>query len=299
MWTLYGAATILVFGRLLIRWTQRKLNCDDVLNGTALLFLLSYGVVQQVLLSVYSVATTANELTVSTILTLVYNLIWWTVPLLVKASFLATYRKIFMTSRVFRVAWWIVTVYTVITFFALFLGQLWVCGGPSEVANFVACSDPSLNRREANDLWWWMALNVFGYLLIMALPLSVLFKLKLSSQQRLSLVAIFAITIINVLFDIIRTVYGVQLLRDPSSMSAVLYQLPNILTVVEPAVAVIVCTLPTYRTLLPNQSKKREKTYKLLHTGCGGRNMRSKHIPNPPAANMELGISRRPDRCQL
>ena len=91
-----------------------------------------------------------------------------------------------------------------------------------------------------------------GDLLIMVLPIGMLIKLKLSIHQRLALAGIFGIVLIDILFDILRTVFSVQQAYDPS-----VAPLSTVFNLCEPAVAVIVCTLPSYRSLLPTQAAKR------------------------------------------
>lgn len=55
----------------------------------------------------------------------------WTTLYLVKASFLALIWSIFKVSPRFQVAWWIIAIYTFLTFWVVLLSLLWQCGSPS------------------------------------------------------------------------------------------------------------------------------------------------------------------------
>ena len=80
-------------------------------------------------------------------------------------------------------------------------------------------------------------------------------NLQMALSQKLGLAAIFAIVIIDIIFDILRTVYF---------NSAVLSQFPDVSAVwdlCEPSIAVIVCSLPSYRTLLSRQKSDASVPY--------------------------------------
>ena len=201
-------------------------------------------------------ALTSEQMDYSITLQLVVDMIFWLVIFFVKASFLATYWALFNVSRRFRIAWWAVAFYTFASGWALFLAPLWVCGAPSKATSFKTCNDPSRIPPDMINLWWWMAVNVLGDVLIMVLPLGMLAKIRMSAPQRLGLAAIFAIGLIDVLFDVLRTVYNVRLIYGSWAI-----QVSTVVTLCEPAVAVMVCTLPSYRSLLPTQLKRRKRAY--------------------------------------
>ena len=185
------------------------------------------------------------------------NMFFWVVIFLVKSSFLATYWTVFSISRWFRTAWWMVAVYTFLTFWILFLAQLWACGTPSSITDYKACADPSKIGSIVASYWWYMALNVSGDFFIMVLPIRMLMKLRMSTSQRLGLTTVFALSLIDIFFDILRTVYNVKAAYDSTSASS----LGTVFTLCEPAIAVMVCTLPSYRSLLRTQAKRRTRVY--------------------------------------
>ena len=83
----------------------------------------------------------------------------------------------------------------------------------------------------------------------MALPLWMLKGLRISRAQKIGLAAIFLIAFIDILFDILRTIYTVN-------GGAV--GLDTTFDILEPSIAVIVSTLPTYRALV--MTRRRTET---------------------------------------
>ena len=66
--------------------------------------------------------------------------LWFTIYL-VKFSFLTFYRKLFGVFSEFMVAWWIVLVFTAVTFLADSVAVFWACGTPEDFYN---ASEPTL-----------------------------------------------------------------------------------------------------------------------------------------------------------
>lgn len=89
----------------------------------------------------------------------------------------------------------------------------------------------------------------------MALPLGMLRSLHMARSQKIGLAAIFTIVVIDIVFDILRTVY---------TASAYLSQFPDanaVWALCEPSVAVMVCALPSYRGLLSRHNRGSSTLY--------------------------------------
>ena len=80
------------------------------------------------------------------------------------------------------------------------------------------------------------------------------------TSRKVGLAALFMIAITDVIFDIIRTVYTV----NGGSVA------PNtIWDIIEPTIAVIVSSLPTYKALLGPTKKRKNRSYQnLAHSGA-------------------------------
>ena len=75
------------------------------------------------------------------------------------------------------------------------------------------------------------------------------------TSRKVGLSALFLIAITDVVFDITRTVYTV----DGGAVA-----LDTIWDILEPTIAVIVSSLPTYKALLNNTSKRKTTSYQNL-----------------------------------
>lgn len=103
----------------------------------------------------------------------------------------------------------------------------------------------------------------------------------MSMSRKVGLAAIFLIAIIDVVFDITRTVYTVH---------GGVVALDTIWDILEPTIAVIVSSLPTYKALLGIAKKKKSKSYQNLDHN-GGATWHNSHGHDIDASNgVELGI---------
>lgn len=94
---------------------------------------------------------------------------------------------------------------------------------------------------------------------VILLPLWMLRRLQMPIGRKLGLAALFLIAITDVIFDISRTVYTVH-------GGAV--ALDTIWDILEPTIAVIVSSLPTYKALLRSAKRERNTRYQNLgHSG--------------------------------
>ena len=138
-------AMTLTTGRLIIRWRKtRALRSDDILNGLAALLLIPFLVTmflytdyplqkQLYMLGLRQDPPPPVEIPHMLRLHLAFNLVFWCIIYLVKASFLALYWHLFEISTRFRVVWWAATGFTVASFLASVLLFLWHCGSPAKL----------------------------------------------------------------------------------------------------------------------------------------------------------------------
>ena len=209
----------------------------------------------------------------------------WTVLYLVKGSFLALIWSIFNVSADFRKAWWVVTVYTFLGFWPIVLSELWQCGDPSQYDNPSACQK-SHERLSAqlSIIWFRFVLHVTSDLFILTLPLAHIQKLHMSRGKKISVAAVFALIIIDIISGILRNVVSVYSGMQQSSKTS--FDVALITGVIEPAVAVIVCALPVYRALLPS-SKKRRNMPDELRRNAATVGLSSPHARRPTQASDE------------
>lgn len=138
-------AISLTIGRLLIRWRKiHALRCDDVLNASAALLLIPFNVTmflcidyplqeQLYMLGLRQDPPEPVQITYMLRLHLAFNLMFWVVIYLVKASFLALYWHLFEISTRFRIVWWVTAAFTAVGFLTSILLFLWHCGSPAKL----------------------------------------------------------------------------------------------------------------------------------------------------------------------
>ncbi|KAL8792373.1 MAG: hypothetical protein Q9195_005076, partial [Heterodermia aff. obscurata] len=104
----------------------------------------------------------------------------------------------------------------------------------------------------------WCGFNVASDLTIIALPLWMLRGLQMPTSRKLGLAALFLVAITDVIFDITRTFYTVH-------GGAV--ALDTIWDILEPTIALIISSLPTYKALLGSRTKSKNTSYQNLASG--------------------------------
>lgn len=183
------------------------------------------------------------------------GMLGWTTLYLVKASFLALCRSVFNVSRGFRMAWWIVTAYTFITYWPIVLSTLWQCGDPLQYADYQTCNEWTVtngNRFSAVTAEIALALHISSDCLILGLPLPMIRRLQMSRVQRMSIAAVFALVAVDIIMGIMRNAtYICSVLGTDYNYCT---YVTVVMSICEPSIAVIVCALPAYRVLLPKIS---------------------------------------------
>ncbi|PVH94103.1 hypothetical protein DM02DRAFT_540184 [Periconia macrospinosa] len=249
-------AALFTAGRFIIHWRKNhKLRWDDWFNAVALVFLIAMIVLFEIYVPdqynaiLYMKGLSDRKPTkLQAVRDMKFNIasmiFFFCTIYAVKASFLALYWQIFEVSARFRIAWLFLTAYTAIGFVVSVVTVFTRCGAPQYFANMVEkCSQ----RSRAVFVGYqslWCILNTSGDLLLMILPISILRSLKMGIKQKLGLSFVFALVLIIVVLDILRTVYTLdQNLKEGQDANA-------LWGVLEPSIAVIVCALPCYRGLL-------------------------------------------------
>jgi hypothetical protein len=77
----------------------------------------------------------------------------------------------------------------------------------------------------------------------MVLPMAMLRTLLMKTSQKIGIYLVFSLVLIIITFDILRTVFTLQMRPDFQDENA-------IWAILEPTIAVMVCALPCYRGLL-------------------------------------------------
>ena len=89
---------------------------------------------------------------------------------------------------------------------------------------------------------------------VIFLPLWMLPRLQMPRGRKLGLAALFSIAMSDVIFDVFRTIYSGEEVNNNHAIWAIL----------EPTIAVILSSLPTYKALLGGAEKARSTRYQNL-----------------------------------
>ena len=145
-WTLAGISLLLTAGRYRIRLrTIKTLRWDDGLHGLAAVVLIAY-------LAVYMIQIAPARAIASWIsglspepppksleqlfrLKLTTTFLLYTNLYLIKGAFLVFYRELFGVRKSFVKVWWIVVIFTTITFILNILPLFWFCGSPQTLSH--------------------------------------------------------------------------------------------------------------------------------------------------------------------
>ncbi|MCJ1334196.1 hypothetical protein MMC10_010903 [Thelotrema lepadinum] len=172
----------------------------------------------------------------------------WSSFWLVKASFLALMWSIFGVSRGFRIAWWSVTAYTFITYWPVILSELWICGTTSYLSG-ADCSIDVYYSTSVGPVIMRFILHLTSEIFILILPIAQIWKMDMRRSRKISVTVVFALVIVDILFGVLRNVTGV-VLYTVGQDSDVSYDIHFVSDFLEPIIAVIVCSLPPYGSLV-------------------------------------------------
>ncbi|KAG6988946.1 hypothetical protein G7Y79_00067g095610 [Physcia stellaris] len=186
---------------------------------------------------------------------LTYTTLW-----LVKATFLLLYREIFWINKTFRKAWWAVTLFIIITYWATVgavAGVLVRCGSVKNNFSIEECMKPTYKYNEVL-LDCTCALGVATDVAVIVLPIWMLKGLQMHLRQKLGLGFMFSLAIIITVFDIVRTIKS----EGQSSISEV-----AVYNMAQSSVAIIVSSVSVYRSFLSSHRQSKKNSYYLTLKG--------------------------------
>ncbi|KAL9577528.1 MAG: hypothetical protein Q9203_007428 [Teloschistes exilis] len=198
-----------------------------------------------------------------TVTLLVFMVLWS-----VKMTFLIFYRLLFDVSRLFIRLWWAAVALTFATF--------WVCIGKK-------CSSPKAMHDIRATYKYWCAMNVGTDLVVMILPMFMIYRLQLRTSQKAILGGVFSLGFLVAIVDILRTV---ESLRSGTFSGVALW------SSLEVTIAVIVGSLPLYRTLISSKGRRsllsrlsgdRYKTVEASPASTERKFLENKHLHTKPS----------------
>ncbi|KFY17143.1 hypothetical protein V492_00876 [Pseudogymnoascus sp. VKM F-4246] len=256
VWVATGIAGCFVVARTAIRIKKiEKLHVDDYLIYTAFLVLIANAVLQTIQAPhCYNLARLVNGLSTLTeeetvasgniYLRYEFTIIglFWTVLWLVKASFLAFFYKLFDGLQVYRRIWWVVVVFAFLSYVGCWIVSINVCHPAKNYFIFGACSLEIDKKTSIIAVLYSTVVDVLTDLMIMAMPLQLLWRVRISSSEKMGLAGVFSIGVLIIVFAIAR---AVQIAFTTTSDSVLL----ALWGIIESTVSVIVGCLPPFKSL--------------------------------------------------
>ncbi|KAI9756985.1 MAG: hypothetical protein M4579_003643 [Chaenotheca gracillima] len=274
IWIGAAVSTILSAARFWIRHTKLgRFFWDDAVHLFALLTLLTSAIIYCWMVEdVYNVAMVVKGLGLldahffAVVMPRYFKyqfaiiLLFWTTIWSVKISFLLFYRRFFDGLRKHLIAWWIVLIFTVGAFIGSCITFLTACGPTAQYFMIVQCGSPSSLHRMAMSIKFSTSVDILSDLMIMALPLRILWDLRVTTRQKIGLAGLFSLAIIIMTFSIVRAIKSAGTLGGATITS--LYQADpttlTLYTILESTIAVIVSCLPTFRVLFVKSRESSE-----------------------------------------
>ncbi|KAF2260653.1 hypothetical protein CC78DRAFT_410814, partial [Lojkania enalia] len=266
VWTGTSIATIALAFRYYVRLkTFRRLLPDDYLTGFAWIVLLATAILWQIIVpdlyelmevtaavrmpSVNFIANAERYMKGSLAVLFLFYVGLWTI----KMSFLVFFYRLGEQVTYYRVSWWIVTVVTVASG-AVCIGTIqYHCLAEPLVKVAVKCLSGSAIEFQNITLKVNCALDVFTDALIMLLPISILWNVRISLARRFALGGVFSLVIITMVIAIVRVTVTTNNNNVSQSNKQVESTWLYTWHFVESSVAIIVACLASFRALFANK----------------------------------------------
>ncbi|KAF1953537.1 hypothetical protein CC80DRAFT_537415 [Byssothecium circinans] len=272
VWAGTAVATCALAFRYYVRIKYfRRLLPDDYVVGFAWSLLLATSITWQMIVSdLYEVMEVGSGLRMPSlnfadrmirysrgqmaVLILFYVGLWS-----IKANFLVFFYRLGNQITYYRIAFWCITAFTICSFFACIGDIQYGCLTTSfeEIAAYCSVS-PELIRYQIITLNLNTGLDVVTDALIMALPISILWNVRISIRQRFALAGVFALVLITMVISIVR----VAVVTGEASNNVTNKQVEStwlyIWNFTETFVALLVACLGSFRALFSGHQRTRE-----------------------------------------
>ncbi|KAK0741504.1 hypothetical protein B0T18DRAFT_330867 [Schizothecium vesticola] len=292
IWTCFGVAFLMVVARTVtrLRYTQRRLTFEDYWIFLALASLLTLCILEtiqlQSLFHITAVLTGAiplsQELITFTEDYLRYEfaiiVLFWTVLWCVKASFLSLYFKLFRELIHYRHVWYFLSVFTLLAYAGCLITLSLSCGHISNFFKFGQCAKKEYIWASNLSVYYSTAIDVFTDLCIMAMPIRLIYNVRISLKQKIGLVCVFGLCFVMISFTIIR---AKQVLVQQQFVNLTLLMIWSTLTA---AISVIVGSLPALKVLVTNRHDNKPSMY----ASHGSRRKAQFNEYHSPRANVAL-----------
>ncbi|KAJ2970132.1 hypothetical protein NQ176_g8332 [Zarea fungicola] len=172
----------------------------------------------------------------------VVQFFFWLTLWAVKWSLLFMFKRLTNGLPVYNKIWWVVFAYSILVFIGSCISNFFSCSSMHAWFTAGECNTPRDSRAKSISLWFSLAADLSTDILIMAVPLRVLWNLKISRVEKISIGLVFAVGLITMATAIIRSVT----LNSTGGTGQVSTTWLMLWAGIEGAVAIIVGCLPSF-----------------------------------------------------
>lgn len=270
VWTSFSIAFLFVGLRTVIRARHAdRLTADDYWIFLALATLLTLCILETIQLRslYYITAVIAGVIPIGDKLISTTEdylrfefpiiILFWTVLWCVKAGFLALYYKLFRDLALYRRVWYALATFTFLAYVGCLITLCLSCGHISNFFAFAQCGKPEHIWASNLSVYYSTVIDVFTDLCIMAMPIRLIYNVKISRKQKLGLVCVFGLCFVMIAFAIIR---AKQVLVQQYFVNLTLLMIWSTLAA---SISVVVGSLPALKILVTNRSTAKRSQYHL------------------------------------
>ncbi|GJN75003.1 hypothetical protein PLICBS_009099 [Purpureocillium lilacinum] len=191
-------------------------------------------------------ASLPNDLVVMLREFFVVQLFFWLTLWAVKWSLLFMFKRLTDGLPLYNRIWWAVLVFSILTFIGCCISNFTSCSSMHAWFTAGECATPRDARAKEISLWFSLGADLATDLLIMAVPIRVLWNLKISFVEKISIGLVFIVGIITMVTAIIRSVS----LESSTSAGQVSTTWLMLWAGIEGAVAIVVGCLPSFAVFI-------------------------------------------------
>lgn len=247
-----------------------KLQLDDLLTGVAWILLLATALIWTIIMDdVYEMKyvlsgqqyPTAHFMTAlgrylhgSLAVLLMFYLGLWTI----KLNFLTFFYRLGDQITYYRIYWWFVTIFTICAGITCIGTIQYECLAVSPERTSAICAGPEKTQYQNITLKVNMALDVLTDAMVMSLPISILWNVRVSLKRKFQLAGLFSLVVITIVVAIVR-VSVVTNSKSVSQQNQVEVTWLYLWHFIESSVALLVACLASFRTLFAAKERRDEE----------------------------------------
>ncbi|KAE8415081.1 hypothetical protein BDV36DRAFT_311240 [Aspergillus pseudocaelatus] len=180
--------------------------------------------------------------------------LFWSVLWSIKGSFLALFWMISDGLPKYRRACAAIAIFTFIAYVGCWLASALNCHPPSDYFKFGKCTKPADIKGSVISISYSTAVDIITDLMIMGLPLRILWKAKITRQQKIGLGVVFCVGFIIIATAIVRAIEITgRAYSDQVGLA--------IWSIAESSISVIVGCLPPFKSFISRNSSTNQYPY--------------------------------------